>query len=247
MAAKRTALTSGVLALLVPAVFGFSNDGSPVSRSLAPSVALTNSLVTVTVTATNAGSNTWRGFWYADQVPSALVVCPLEVTLNGRAVTNYTFETGQDGDVCPGCTPHRCVLETPPALAETNPVPPRSAVRIVFTISSSSPGAFNLEQFQWVGYDSSQSNAVFGCSESADRMTVNFLSAPVSPPLLAGQLSTNGLRLDLAGLGGASYVIQASTNLSQWQPLVTNTAPFSFTDTASDALTHRFYRGLWRP
>ncbi len=47
----------------------------------------------------------------------------------------------------------------------------------------------------------------------------------------------------LMGTTGASYVIQATTNLNpaNWISLMTNTAPFIFTDT--NPSSQRFYRG----
>jgi hypothetical protein len=68
-----------------------------------------------------------------------------------------------------------------------------------------------------------------------------------APATHATHLTTNGLRLELQGLSGASYTVQASTNLIQWLPLVTNTCPLGFTDTDSVGFRHRFYRGLWQP
>jgi hypothetical protein len=180
-------------------------------------------------------------------MPSALEVTPLSVALDGQAVTNCTFESGQDGDVLPGCTPCRWVLETPPAFAQANPVPPQSAVQIVFTLNSATPGAFLLPQSQWTGQDPGSTNAVFGYSDTTNQSTVTFLSAPPPPATLAGHFDSGGLRLELQGLSGASYTIQVSTNLVRWLPLLTNTCPFSFTNTSSTDFPQRFYRGLWRP
>jgi len=54
--------------------------------------------------------------------------------------------------------------------------------------------------------------------------------------------STNGI-VQLSGQGtpGINYVVQASTNLINWQTVATNLAPIQFTDTVTN-LSTRFYR-----
>jgi hypothetical protein len=48
----------------------------------------------------------------------------------------------------------------------------------------------------------------------------------------------------VTGQTGANYVVQFSTNLANgvWLPLLTNTAPFIFTDTNTAASVQQFYR-----
>jgi hypothetical protein len=162
-------------------------------------------------------------------------------------VTNYLFESGQDGDVWAGCTPYRWVLETPAAFAQTNPVPPQSTVQIAYTINSPTPGAFTLPQFQWVGFNPSNTNAVLGYLDNTNQDRVTFVSTSAPPASVSGRLATNGFGVTVTGLTGASYAVHASTNLIQWLPLVTNASPFTFTDTGSTNFTRRFYRSLWRP
>ena len=48
---------------------------------------------------------------------------------------------------------------------------------------------------------------------------------------------------------GQSVLLEASANLLDWQPLLTNSAPngaFDFTDADSAKFNQRFYRGLIR-
>lgn len=73
------------------------------------------------------------------------------------------------------------------------------------------------------------------------------LTAPPPPQLLAPGLQTNGaLIFTLQGSAGRSYVIEGSTNLTAWIPLLTN-APVSnalpFIDAAATNFPARFYRG----
>ena len=54
--------------------------------------------------------------------------------------------------------------------------------------------------------------------------------------------STNGLiQVSGGGTAGLAYLIQASTNLANWQTISTNSAPIQFTDPATN-LPARFYR-----
>ncbi len=51
----------------------------------------------------------------------------------------------------------------------------------------------------------------------------------------------------VAGVPGYKYVVQASTNLVNWVPLQTNTAPFTFVDANAGKFRQRFYRSVYVP
>lgn len=246
MVRKTTLLTGCVLRCLLASAFGYSSDSSSLTRTFNQSLALTNLPIVVTATLTNGGTSALRGFYYADQLPSLFTVASLSVTRNGQAVTNYVFEAGQEGDVYPGYTPYRWVLERPPAFTESNAVAPMTTVQIVYSISCSVVGSFNLQQFNWTGYVPASTNSVFGYSETVDQHSVSFVTTTM-PPAVDQQFSTNGFGLQLVGVPGENYVIEASTNLSNWIPLATNTSPFSFVDTNTTGFLLRFYRGRLFP
>ena len=46
---------------------------------------------------------------------------------------------------------------------------------------------------------------------------------------------------------GLKYVVEATTDFQQWTPVLTNTAPFTFTDTNAASYTHRYYRTRYLP
>jgi uncharacterized delta-60 repeat protein len=71
----------------------------------------------------------------------------------------------------------------------------------------------------------------------------------VSAPILSGSASsTNGVfKFTLTGTPGASYIVQASTNLVSWLPVYTNISPFTFTDTTASNSPSRFYRAVVGP
>jgi Immunoglobulin domain/Immunoglobulin I-set domain len=60
-------------------------------------------------------------------------------------------------------------------------------------------------------------------------------------------LTSNSLQFQLAGSSGSNYVIQSSSNLFQWTPILTNTAPsglFNFTATNLTGFPLQFYRAV---
>jgi hypothetical protein len=77
---------------------------------------------------------------------------------------------------------------------------------------------------------------------------MNFYPPP-HPCLTRQSRLTNGqFRFRLAGTSGERYVIHASTNLSAWTPLLTNSATlYDFTDTAAPNYPWRFYRAVLAP
>jgi hypothetical protein len=67
-------------------------------------------------------------------------------------------------------------------------------------------------------------------------------AAKLTPQLPAG----NQFQFNVSGSDGFPYVVEQSTNLSDWAPVTTNTAPFLFTpDTSSQPFN--FYRAVYRP
>jgi hypothetical protein len=58
------------------------------------------------------------------------------------------------------------------------------------------------------------------------------------------------LNLQLSGMPGKSYVLEASTNLVNWVPLSTNQAPstvLNLTDPSISGFPYRFYRAVQLP
>ena len=235
------------LGFLILATLGFSDANVQVTRVFNRTVALTNSSIVVTLSITNAGTNTLRGFWYSDQVPSALAVNPLSVTLGGQSLTNYIFETGENGDVYGGCTPYRWVFELPTNFVQLNPLVPKSVAQIVYAITSTNAGTFSLAQFDWAAFDLINTNGVFGYSEIADQQSVSFIASPAAAPTLVSGQSAGQVRLQVNGQTGASYILQASTDLKNWSPIVTNATPFTFTDSSAPSFPRRYFRALWLP
>jgi hypothetical protein len=51
----------------------------------------------------------------------------------------------------------------------------------------------------------------------------------------------------VAGVAGYDYVIEASTDLMNWLPVQTNTAPFTFTLTNASGNPQQYFRAVYSP
>jgi adhesin HecA-like repeat protein len=63
--------------------------------------------------------------------------------------------------------------------------------------------------------------------------------------LTAGVRQGGKFNLSVNGIPGYHYEVQASTNMIDWVPLQTNTAPFLFVDPDAGKFNQRFYRTLY--
>lgn len=96
--------------------------------------------------------------------------------------------------------------------------------------------------FAVTSYDASGQESVYSSE-------VSYTAPPVIETLIsptyaaaAGQFS-----LEVGGSSGSEYVVEASTDLVDWVPLETNTAPFIFVDPDAANFTQRFYQALPLP
>jgi hypothetical protein len=182
---RTTAIYTAVLSCLASSLA--LAIGPPVSRNFDRLVAITNAPILVTATFVNSTTNTLRGYYYFEQIPSALSVTTVGVSLNGLSLTNFTAESGQDGDVYPGCTPWRWRLETPTNFVEANAIASQIAVQVVFQITCASTGNFNLQQFGYAAAASDRTNMLFGYSAPADAQLVSFALSTNGAPVLPVQ------------------------------------------------------------
>jgi hypothetical protein len=81
-----------------------------------------------------------------------------------------------------------------------------------------------------------------------------FVAKLAAPELvLAGTLDSlvyaagNQLQFNVNGVPGFYYAVEASTNLTDWVPLMTNTAPFLFQETGVANFPQRYYRSVYLP
>jgi len=70
--------------------------------------------------------------------------------------------------------------------------------------------------------------------------TIPTIVTPVVPQ--AGQFS-----FQVPAEAGLKYVVEATTDFQNWTPVLTNTAPFTFTETNAASYTQRYYRSRYLP
>jgi len=68
-----------------------------------------------------------------------------------------------------------------------------------------------------------------------------------APVLSAATLAGGQFSFNLTGVAGYGYVILASADLAAWQPVQTNTAPFTFTRTNTAADSQQYFRAVCFP
>jgi hypothetical protein len=102
-------------------------------------------------------------------------------------------------------------------------------------VTTDQAGAYSVTVTNLAGSITS-SNAVL-CVYSSAVSTLNGVSLDAD----------NNMQFTVAGVPGLNYAVQASTNLIDWVPLVTNTSPFIFTDTNTSGNPQQFYRSIYTP
>ena len=125
-----------------------------------------------------------------------------------------------------GLNGNQYVVEASPDLVHWTPVMTNS---VPFTFTTVNNGQTGPEFFRAVLYN------------------VNVSQNPSSPPLatlaspvrLIGQFS-----FTVTGASGQQYVVETSTNLTQWTPVATNTAPFTYVGGNLSQFSQQFYRAI---
>ena len=81
-----------------------------------------------------------------------------------------------------------------------------------------------------------------GSTTSATAVLTVYNSAAAT--LSSFAYTNSQFQFSLTGVPTYSYIIQASTNLTNWTSIQTNTSPFTFTDTLATNYPYRFYRAI---
>lgn len=90
-------------------------------------------------------------------------------------------------------------------------------------------------------------NPHFNAGISTAMLFVYTNIAQLVPRLVPAGITNHQFRFDLTGVAGLGYAVQVSTNLTDWSSLLTNAAPFSFTDSNASLFPQRFYRSVFAP
>jgi hypothetical protein len=111
-------------------------------------------------------------------------------------------------------------------------------------ILGATSSALSLQAVQSGNYSVVLNNSAGLVTSVVARMTVLI----PSPILLAPSYTLNGgFQVNLAGAPGSTYVVEGSSNLTDWTALETNTSPFTFRDINAVNLPLRFYRAYLAP
>lgn len=98
------------------------------------------------------------------------------------------------------------------------------------------PDAGKTYYFAATAYDNSGTESDYSNEAS--------FTLPVGTSLTSVTCSAGQFSFTVAGTAGTQYVIEASTNLVNWFPVQTNTAPFTFVNTNTAAFSQCFYRSV---
>ncbi len=119
----------------------------------------------------------------------------------------------------------------------SNAVGANTDASLVFTnVQTNASGAYQVTVANAYGsMTSSIANLTVYLTEAAS------LSSPIGPS------SGGTMKFQIGGVSGFNYAVEASTNLHDWIPLMTNTSPFQFSDPNAAAFPNRCYRVRWVP
>lgn len=92
-----------------------------------------------------------------------------------------------------------------------------------------------------VGEQSDLNRSIFAAMLGGDYDTpAATLDSVLSP-------ATGRLQFNVTGATGLTYIVEGSTNLVDWIPLMSGAAPFPFTDSDAAAFPSRYYRAVCQP
>jgi hypothetical protein len=115
------------------------------------------------------------------------------------------------------------------------------SILTVKDISAANEGNYSVQIKNGAGTTTSDNADVIVLASTVSNAVSNVLSFVSS----GTGLTPAGFKIQLSGPAGSNYVIQASTDLKNWIPLSTNSAPtggISYTDAAANNLSFRYYR-----
>lgn len=85
--------------------------------------------------------------------------------------------------------------------------------------------------------------STLGASVTSSNAVLTLVSAPVA--ISGARMNTNGFQVHLTGMTGVNFVVYASSNLTTWTPVYTNTdgtGSANYTDTSAANFNEKYYR-----
>lgn len=139
------------------------------------------------------------------------------ITLSLSSTNGFNFSVS-------GLDSRQYVVEASTDLVHWTPVMTNS---VPFTFTAGNTGQNKQEFFRAVSF--------------------NVTASPSTPPMarLAAPARLNGqFSFTVLGASGSQYIVETSTNLTQWTPVTTNTAPFTFLGSNMNQFSQQFYRAI---
>jgi Concanavalin A-like lectin/glucanases superfamily len=209
----------------------FSTNNISASRSVSATETTVGNSISVAVEISNLEPFAIRGLYYAEHLPQGLNVNTSSIEIDGSDILNSALESSS-GTVYPDHDTYRWILENASDFSENNPLNANSTLTITYEITSSSPGSFQLNEFNWVGYDEGGSTSVFGASEISEEMGITFLAAADTPTPTPTSISTNTPTPTPTNTNTPGDT-PTSTNTPVDTPTPLNTSTFTNTPTAT--------------
>ena len=127
---------------------------------------------------------------------------------------------------------------------------PIAGVRI--NLAALTTNGFPVVKIEKAGTHYDPDSGAFGTTYDLIHFLLPYLNVGWEYPgsvLTPLNVTNSQFRFTLTGTVGTNYIVQATTNLSSpnWIPLVTNRAPFTFTETNARLFGRRFYRAVAVP
>ncbi len=140
------------------------------------------------------------------------------------------------------------IVTNPATLAATS----QSGGNFHFTVAGATGLIYILQAssdlVNWVPVQTNAAPFVFvenntGLPRQFYRAVGAMTTVPVAAMLNSTAPSDGQIAFDVTGTPGFKYIVEASTDMVNWVPMQTNTAPFAFVDTNLD-WSHQFYRAI---
>jgi len=210
---------------LIPTLnVNYTSPNTNGTLSLAPSAAgLGSATITVTVNNNQASNNIFSRTFTVTVLP--LASTPPSITSPPTNTLAIAGQTASFSVTAAGTAPliYQWQCNATNLAAGTN------ATLNLTNISTSQAGQYSVNISNLLGATNATATLAVYATAAANLVAAN--------PHPAGQFM-----VAVAGVTGYTYAVQASTNLTNWVSLLTNTAPFTYTDTNAGKFMGRFYR-----
>ena len=241
--------TSSNTGLIKPSV-SYNSPGSTGKLTLKSTANVTGStLITVSV---NDGNLTTQTSFTVTVTNAPPTINPIaNLTLNENAPSQIVPLTG----ITSGATNENQSLKVTVVSGNTSLIKPtvsysspKSTGELTFKPAANTNGTSLITVFVSDGNLTTQTSFTVTVLASAPEIKSDIANAsssaqvaPGTAPTITSAGMTNG-QFTFQVSGSGQYVVQASSDLINWSPVETNTAPFTFSDGNSTSFTQRFYR-----